>query len=803
MSSRRLKEKARAYRAEHPELTYQQARNAVMSDADTLSELAEVLGFTDIGTYDSAQKWADTEFSPYLRVPLGWGTVNNEPTTKRITVDLSEGAPGGTGPHGLLCGKTGTGKSRLTRSIAVSLCAEYSPSRLNILYLDFKYGDVLGSMDTLPHIVGVATSLESDEAKMRRVEAFLNTEMDRRAQFLYAQQSKSAREHLEKRKSNPSLKPLPELVIIAEEFNEYMRRNSDRMKLFQRIAAQGRSLGVHLLLSDQFFDTDIVGEIINNFSYGISLTTATEEQSRVVLGGDSSAARLPLGAGDAILRCVDPTTQENSLIPFRVYKGGFDAFITDTLYSVKVKAPDVPRLSEDFPAALDAGEHFTVSENGWDIGVLDTFTSPVSPLNITKDRDVQLHGNTNLARAAALRTLLTQAAWKFSRGQDDTEWFVIDADGTLGFCAKFPNVAAYLDTRIAPTVDMTRREVKKEYELVALAHDHLLSDIHRHAQKHPERAFFIVVNGEIHNNHVTVDDGDLPENVNIVVSSRDASESHLRPLRNGHMVIDLGDGGDRCHVDGVSAVIAYTDPGAVPLFGTEQVKQVFPVDTTSRVGKLSHPVDGYPLGRNPFTGEQVNLPASAQVVNVVGGKGRGKSTTLRTIIESIAAVRGCDNAEFIVIDPRMSLTDTVRSLIGSGHMVDADYSVNEKEKEAALCETFSILKSRVPSRETALRARNANGTWWDGKHLYLVWDGATDRELNNFRRVYSAYSNYDIGMTVIFSSFESNSIRDFSDTVIDLDTRPAVGGSILERLNRTGVGTGTLGTVHVALPENG
>ncbi|NKR80196.1 hypothetical protein GS491_23675, partial [Rhodococcus hoagii] len=94
---------------------------------------------------------------------------------------------------------------------------------------------------------------------------------------------------------------LPELFIIVDEFGEFISENRDFLKLFSSITKVGRSLGIHLLLFSQYINSQVIGDIGNNLSFGISLAAANSSDSRFVVGTDA-ATHLKSGAGHAYLR---------------------------------------------------------------------------------------------------------------------------------------------------------------------------------------------------------------------------------------------------------------------------------------------------------------------------------------------------------------------------------------------------------------------------------------------------------------------------------------------------------------------
>ncbi len=112
---------------------------------------------------------------PLLRVPIGRDEAGNA-----VELDLKEAASGGIGPHGIMVGATGSGKSELLRSITAALAARHEPALLNLLLVDFKGGAAFAGLEPLPHVAGLVTNLAEEPDLIARVKAALAGELERR-----------------------------------------------------------------------------------------------------------------------------------------------------------------------------------------------------------------------------------------------------------------------------------------------------------------------------------------------------------------------------------------------------------------------------------------------------------------------------------------------------------------------------------------------------------------------------------------------------------------------------------------------
>src|SRR5918997_1014214 len=114
-----------------------------------------------------------------LRVPIGL-RADGEP----VVLDLKESADDGMGPHGLIVGATGSGKSELLRTIVASLAVNHSPEDLAFVFVDFKGGAAFAELSGLPHSAGLITNLQSDLSLIDRMREALAGEVQRRQTLL-------------------------------------------------------------------------------------------------------------------------------------------------------------------------------------------------------------------------------------------------------------------------------------------------------------------------------------------------------------------------------------------------------------------------------------------------------------------------------------------------------------------------------------------------------------------------------------------------------------------------------------------
>jgi len=188
------------------------------------------------------------------------------------------------GPHLLIGGTTGSGKSELLRSMIVSLAIDYSPRELAILLIDFKGGAGLKDLESLPHAIGCATNLES--ADVQRLIEFLSAEINRRQAILREYQG----DYSKYRRAGGQL---PRLVVVIDEFGGFTsdggRETEGRNAAMINIAARGRSLGMHLVLATQQPKRSVNSQISANVNLRLCLRTLDEDDSVAVIDSKLSA----------------------------------------------------------------------------------------------------------------------------------------------------------------------------------------------------------------------------------------------------------------------------------------------------------------------------------------------------------------------------------------------------------------------------------------------------------------------------------------------------------------------------------
>jgi len=259
-----------------------------------LSHDVRLLDLLNIGSADAVngeQTWQHT------RQSLLQAAIGRRADGELLVLDLKEAAEKGMGPHGLIVGATGSGKSELLRTIVTSLVVTHDPHTVNFVLVDFKGGASFADFAKLPHVAGVITNLQNDASLIDRVYASLSGEQQRRQRMLHeAGNLDNIKQYQAKWHMNPAMEPMPHLLIIVDEFAELIANRPDFLDLFIAIGRVGRSLGLHLLLATQRIDEGRMKGLEGHLRYRICLRTFSAPESSAVLG-NPDAYYLPSSPG--------------------------------------------------------------------------------------------------------------------------------------------------------------------------------------------------------------------------------------------------------------------------------------------------------------------------------------------------------------------------------------------------------------------------------------------------------------------------------------------------------------------------
>lgn len=185
--------------------------------------------------------WSQNASYKSLAVPLGVRAKDDY-----VYLNLHEKAHG---PHGLVAGTTGSGKSEILQSYILSLAVNFHPHEVGFLLIDYKGGGMANLFKNLPHLLGTITNLDGSESM--RALASIKSELARRQRVFNEYGVNNINQYTKMFKAGEASQPLPHLFLISDEFAELKKEQPDFMSELVSAARIGRSLGVHLILATQ------------------------------------------------------------------------------------------------------------------------------------------------------------------------------------------------------------------------------------------------------------------------------------------------------------------------------------------------------------------------------------------------------------------------------------------------------------------------------------------------------------------------------------------------------------------------
>ena len=251
-------------------LNHLQNLKSSIPDSVTFMEMYGAETFEDLQV---SSRWKKNAPYKSLAVPIGLRGQDD-----LVQLNLHEKAHG---PHGLIAGTTGSGKSETIQSYILSLAVNFHPHDVAFLLIDYKGGGMANLFKDLPHLLGTITNL--DGAQSMRALASINAEIHRRERLFGEFEVNHINQYQKKFKNGEATEPLPHLFLISDEFAELKVNQPDFIKELVSIARVGRSLGVHLILATQKPSGVVDDQIWSNSRFKIALKVADRSDSNEML----------------------------------------------------------------------------------------------------------------------------------------------------------------------------------------------------------------------------------------------------------------------------------------------------------------------------------------------------------------------------------------------------------------------------------------------------------------------------------------------------------------------------------------
>ncbi|MCI6652746.1 MAG: type VII secretion protein EssC, partial [Ruminococcus sp.] len=232
-------------------------------------EFFEMYNIKTVDELDVLSRWKENKTWMSIRAVIGQKTGSD-----RCCLDLHEKYHG---PHGLIAGTTGSGKSELIQTIILSLAINYSPDDIVFFVIDFKGGGMANLFAELPHLSGQISNLSGNQIQRGMIS--IKSENKRRQRLFNEYGVNNINSYSRLYKNGEASIPVPHLVIIVDEFAELKREEPDFMQELISVAQVGRSLGVHLILATQKPNGTVDDNIWSNSKFRLCLRVQDRQDS--------------------------------------------------------------------------------------------------------------------------------------------------------------------------------------------------------------------------------------------------------------------------------------------------------------------------------------------------------------------------------------------------------------------------------------------------------------------------------------------------------------------------------------------
>lgn len=238
----------------------------------TMFELLKIISVEDL---DLKKRWSESQVYKSMEAPIGVKS-NNE----IVSLNISDKA-NGHGPHGLVAGTTGSGKSEILQTYILSLATLFHPYDVGFVIIDFKGGGMANQFTNLPHLIGTITNIDGRE--IDRSLLSIKAELVKRQELFSIAGVNHINDYIKLFKAGKVEQPMPHLIIIVDEFAELKAEYPDFMKELISAARIGRTLGVHLILATQKPAGVVDAQIWSNSKFKLCLKVQTKEDSNEVI----------------------------------------------------------------------------------------------------------------------------------------------------------------------------------------------------------------------------------------------------------------------------------------------------------------------------------------------------------------------------------------------------------------------------------------------------------------------------------------------------------------------------------------
>ena len=247
-------------------------------------DFLQLYGCTRVEELESERRWKLSRTEERIKVPIGYRAGGNI-----VSLDVHERFHG---PHGLIAGTTGSGKSELLQTYLLSVAVSFGPTDVNFFMIDYKGGGTGNFLKNLPHCAGVISNLSGKQIK--RAMSAISSENKRRQMLLSSFQVNHIDAYAKLYREGKAEKPMPHLILVVDEFAELKKEEPEFMQEIISLAQVGRSLGVHLILATQKPAGTVDDKIWSNARFRLCLRVQDRQDSMDMLhNGDAALLTSP------------------------------------------------------------------------------------------------------------------------------------------------------------------------------------------------------------------------------------------------------------------------------------------------------------------------------------------------------------------------------------------------------------------------------------------------------------------------------------------------------------------------------
>jgi len=476
--------------------------------------LLDLLGVNRVEELNIHNRWQNSKAYKSLSALLGLKAGN-----EKLSLDIHDKNHG---PHGLVAGTTGSGKSELLQTLILSIAINYHPHDVMFVLIDYKGGGMANVFKGLPHLAGIITNLAGNQTT--RALLSIKSELHRRQNLFDQSGVNHIDRYIRLTKQGRTEQAIPHLVIIVDEFAELKSEQPDFMRELVSTARVGRSLGVHLILATQKPAGVVDDQIWSNARFKICLKVQNTEDSQEMLKRpDASMITLPgraymqvgnneifeffqsaysgtgyyysarsnRNAGEVLIVNLGDTIDFNTLYPQTEQRDDLQTQLqalvdcmADTAYVFDIeplKGQWLPPLPEEI-ALKGLDLDFRWEGSGWKtrtnwltpvVGIIDNPAAQKQyPLKLDLGREghIAIYGAPGSGKTTFVQTIITALA--LDHTPEELNLYILDYGGrTLSVFASLPHVGSVLtvddEDKLKKLMRMLLKELDKRKRLFA------------------------------------------------------------------------------------------------------------------------------------------------------------------------------------------------------------------------------------------------------------------------------------------------------------------------------------------------